>query len=60
MHRFLNFVFAWCVERVQPDKMEEWMFNLDAPLPGDEKKAPSQEDLAADGQAFLAMFNSKG
>lgn len=37
-HRFLNYVQAWCYQRIQPEKREEWEHMLTAPLPGREKE----------------------
>ena len=54
-HRFLNCVYAWCVDRINPDKLEEWLFMLDSPLPGREKEV-SAVQAADEGESFMALM----
>jgi hypothetical protein len=61
-HRFMNLVFAWCVERIEPDKREQWVMMLTEPLPGMEAAPPTPfqaEDEAADFMAALAMHQAQ-
>lgn len=59
-YRFLNFVYAWAVERIPQDKLEEWIHMLNQPLPGREAK-PTEEELIEDGESFMAaMAQMKG
>ena len=59
-HRFLNLVFAWCVRRFSDEqKFQEWLFHLEQPLPGDEKKKPSQTDLQAESDSFMALMGKQ-
>jgi hypothetical protein len=60
-HRFLNLVFAWCVRRFhKQEDLEQWMFQLEQPLPGDEKKKPSQTDLQAESDSFMSLMAKQG
>lgn len=61
-HRFMNLIYGWCVERVQPEKREEWEMMLETPLPGLEKAEPTPfqaEDEAADFMATMAMHQAR-
>lgn len=48
------------MERIPTDKKEEWLYQLDSPLPGQEKKTPSRAEVEADGEAFLALMKQQG
>jgi hypothetical protein len=43
------------VERIPPDKMEEWLYMLEAPLPGRENK-PTPIDREREGEDFMAAM----
>lgn len=61
-HRFLNLVYAWCIERIPSDKREEWEMQLTAALPGREKARPTPsvaEQEGADFMAAMAMHQSR-
>lgn len=53
MHRFLNFVYTWCVERTQD--RERFDFLLNEPLPGEEKKV-SDGVAEVEGAAFMQVM----
>lgn len=53
-HRFFNAVQAWCLGRIDPEKREEWLMQLDAPLNPD--APPTEAQLEAEGQAFMSVF----
>lgn len=36
------------------NSLEKWLFDLDAPLPGESFAEPTDADLQADAQLFLA------
>jgi hypothetical protein len=36
LSRFLNVVQAWALERMSGEDAEQWLIELDTPLPGDE------------------------
>jgi hypothetical protein len=49
-------IYAWCVERVEPDKLEQFLIELEAPMPGREKAAPSQRQVELEGADFMAAM----
>lgn len=55
-HRFLNFVYAWAVAHIPPDKIEDFLFQLTAPLPGREKAKPTPSDADEDARLFMAAM----
>jgi hypothetical protein len=60
----MNLVHGWCIERIEPDKREEWHAMLTEPLPGQvEQRAeptPFQaEDEAAAFMATMAMHQAQ-
>jgi hypothetical protein len=56
MYRFLNCVYAWCLEQVGPNGRERFEEDLAAPLPGMEKSKPSPFQVEEEGEAFMAMM----
>lgn len=52
--RFCNLIYFWCIERVQPDKLEEFEMMLTQPLPGRERR--SEQLAEEDGQMFMALM----
>lgn len=54
-HRFLNFVYAWCLARIEPDKLEEWLYLLNQPLPGQEKKV-TDAMAESEGESFMNLM----
>lgn len=62
-HRFLNFIYAWCLTRIPPEEVEEWIRVLNEPLPGKPRKKPTQTEIEDEGAGFmtaLATFGSDG
>jgi hypothetical protein len=55
-HRFLNAVYAWVINRIDPAKHEQWIQQLSAPLPGTEKKKPTPAQIEAEGADFMATM----
>lgn len=55
-HRFLNCVYAWCTERIAPEKLEEWLFMLGQPLPGQAKKKATPAQVDDEGASFMALM----
>lgn len=58
----MNLVFAWCVERIEPEKREQWEMMLTEPLPGQEKAPPTPfqaEQEANDFMATMAMHQAQ-
>jgi hypothetical protein len=57
IYRFLNCVYTWCIEHLDPSKREEWDTLLLAPLPGREKEV-SEVQVEQEGAAFMALMQS--
>jgi hypothetical protein len=49
-------VYAWCVQRVAPEKREAWDLMLSEPLEGLSPKRPSQAQVEAEGQGFMDLM----
>lgn len=54
--RFLNCIYTWCVERIEPDKRVDWDMQLVAPLEGEETRPPTEAQIEAEGQDFMAVL----
>lgn len=52
-HRFLNMVYAWCIERVEHDKLDDWKMELVDLLPWQDSSSAAAADL--ESESFLAM-----
>lgn len=55
VHRFLNLVYAWCVAHIDPEKREDWEYQMNAPIPGRETQV-SEATAEVEGEGFLAMM----
>lgn len=53
-HRFLNMVYAWCIERVEHDKLDEWLSDLNELLPWQD--VDSEAAIEMESQSFLDMM----
>jgi len=51
--KFLNLVYAWCVQFMDAEKREEWDVMLEAPLPG---AKPTEAQIEREGESFLAAM----
>jgi len=58
-YRFLNCVYAWCLQHIHPEKVEEWLFNLNQPLPGHEEEV-SDAMAEQEGADFMALMAQQG
>lgn len=56
--RFVGLVYAWCVERVPHDKIEEWERDLQEPLPWQDSE--SESSIQAESDSFMAMMAKQG
>lgn len=52
-HRYLNLVYAWAIERVPPDDLEEWLTDLADLLPWQDSSSAAATDL--ESKSFMAM-----
>lgn len=61
MRKFCSLVLGWCQKHIDPEKWDEWMFQMDAPLPGEKPTAKATDaELEADREAFLAAQRQFG
>jgi len=56
--KLLNMVYAWAIERVPPDKVEEWERDLKDLLPWQDGE--SEAAIEAESDSFFAMMNKGG
>ena len=52
-HRYLNFVYAWAIERVPYDKLDDWKAELVDLLPWQDASSAAAEEL--ESASFFAM-----
>lgn len=52
--RMIGWVYAWCVERVASDKLEEWIAGLEEPLEWQDQNSESVIQLESD--SFMKMM----
>ena len=52
--KFLNLVYAWCVQWMDPEKREEWEQALNAPMEG--TRHPTDLQLEQEGADFMATL----
>lgn len=60
-------MYGWAIRRIDPEKVEEWVNGLDAPLPGETMKKEDpfpvgtpDAQAEAEGQAFMAAMQQFG
>ena len=51
--RFGNLVYAWAIERVEPEKLEEWQADLIDLLPWQDSSSEAAANL--ESESFMAM-----
>lgn len=52
-HRLANLVYAWCIERVDPEKLDDWKSDLVDLLPWQDVQGETAAQLESD--SFFAM-----
>lgn len=52
-HKFLGLVYAWAIERVDPDKLDDWLVELNDLLPWED--AQSEAAVELESASFFAM-----
>lgn len=59
--RFLNVIFTWCMRQfTDEEKLKEWLYQLEEPLPGQIKKEPTASQLAIEAEGFMALNAALG
>lgn len=56
-HGFLNCVYTWAVERIPPDKLEQWQHELWKPVPG---RQATEVEVEQEGQLFMELLAKEG
>jgi hypothetical protein len=52
-------VWAWCIDRIDPEKLEDWIIQMNEPLPSqmrNGKPQPTEAQLQAEGESFMALM----
>jgi hypothetical protein len=52
----MNLVYGWAVQRIDPEKREEWHAMLTDPLPGQEAAPPAPFQAEQEGEDFMATL----
>lgn len=50
---YLNLVYSWCIERVEHDKLDDWLNELNDLLPWQDSNSEAAVNL--ESESFLAM-----
>lgn len=58
-NKFAALVFAWALERVAPDKMDEWLAALDDLLPWEDGESDAATEIES-ASFMAAMASQKG
>lgn len=56
--RFLNAVYVWCIQRIEPDDLDKWQWQLNEPIPG-RLTAATVEAERESFDAFAGAFGVK-
>lgn len=57
LHRFAGLIWAWCIVRVEHDKIEEWEQEMNDLLPWQD--STSEAAVNAESDSFMAMMNKQ-
>lgn len=57
-HDFLNFVYAFCIERLSSDKIEQWLLDLEELLPWQD--TDSEAAIEAESASFMQNLGRGG
>jgi hypothetical protein len=61
LRRYLNAVYVWCTRRIKEDDLDRWMFELNAPFPGQPPtRAVSEAQAAVEGEGFMSFASAFG
>jgi hypothetical protein len=53
-HRYANLIYAWCIERVPSDKLDDWLADLVELLPWQDAQSQAAEEL--ESASFMSMM----
>lgn len=57
-HRILNLVYAWCLERIDPEGLDSWLDEMRDLLPW--QSADSEAGAMLESESFFAMQGTGG
>jgi hypothetical protein len=57
-YRFLNMVYSWCIERVAPEKLDDWIAELHELLPWQDAQGEAGAEIESD--SFMNMMSKGG
>ncbi len=57
-HQFANLVYAWCIERVAYDKLDDWEADLVDLLPWQDAQSTAAEEI--ESASFMSMMGKGG
>lgn len=57
-HRFANMVYAWCVERLPGDKLDDWLTEMNELLEWQDTESEAAVNL--ESESFLAAMAKGG
>jgi hypothetical protein len=49
-------VYAWCLKYIDPAKVDQWLVDLESPLPGRPKAPPTERQIELEGADFMATM----
>lgn len=49
----MSLVYTWCIERVDPEKLDDWVAELDDLLPWQDVQSEAAEEI--ESSSFFAM-----
>lgn len=58
--RYLNFAWQWCMDRLDPEKREEWIMQMETPLPGATTKEPTEAQLEREFEGWGGLLGMAG
>lgn len=58
MHRYVGLIYSWAIERVPPDGLEDWEFDLVDLLPWQDSQSEAATEI--ESQSFFAMMATNG
>lgn len=54
---YLNFIYAWCLPRVDPEELDQWITDLDDLLPWQDSTTEAAANI--ESQSFMNMMSKQ-
>lgn len=58
--RYLNFAWQWCLERIDPERREEWIMQMEMPLPWSLHQEPTEAQLEREFEGWSGLLSAGG